>query len=847
MSRGLGLVCIFALAFTAWAEAVLPLSQLKNQGTINNHLYYLKDSQRQLQLEQILDKVNESSWHKSPTSVVNMGYSKAHYWVRLDVVNDGINTSDLVLEIGYPMLNTVEFYLLVDNQVDKKVITGNRYPFAQRDIAHRNFAFSLNLLANQRARVYLKVASESAIQLPLKLLSRDEFYADDQWDVAGKFGYYGIMLAMLLYNFFLLISLREKVYLYYVGFVFGLTGFMFCYHGFAAQYVWPQQPALAIFGVQSLLPVCVFFASLFAREFLQLSKNAPIANRAFQWVAALSAMNVAGIALLDYASSINLTFVCVSFGAIVSIIVGPYLWRKGIRYARLYTLAWLFMTTMGIAWVFNKIGLVPANYLIENGVALGAIAEALFLSLALADRLNYERNERYLAEVKLNYNATHHPVTSYPNRAFLSNWINQSRQHSQSWQLVLINLQRFSEVTKTLGHEKSDVLLRIISHNCNELLKNNSAAVCLDKQHQHYLSTLDDEHFAVIINKTDARQGPALVNALIAKLIEVVEFDGMPISTGGVVGIAPFAALDSGATSLLRQAQIALDHGLGSGDNITQYAPYLNPYSQRRLALAGELRHAISDGHLNLYFQPKVVMRTGQVNSMEALLRWQHPQHGFIAPDELVTIAEQLGFIDALTAWVINHAIDSVGKLQQQGHDLVVAVNISALNLKDKDFPQQVQQALTKHNVSSQHLALEVTESAMMDDPKSALVILKQLNQLGIRLAIDDYGTGYSSLAYIKQLPVQEIKIDRSFIEEVNHSKSDAIIVRTTVNMCHDLGLEVVAEGVETAAAMQVLQDMGCDYLQGYYYSKPLPLSEFCSWLAKRKNSQPDALPTAAS
>lgn len=238
-----------------------------------------------------------------------------------------------------------------------------------------------------------------------------------------------------------------------------------------------------------------------------------------------------------------------------------------------------------------------------------------------------------------------------------------------------------------------------------------------------------------------------------------------------------------------------------------------------------------------LVFQPKVRAQDGQPCGLEALLRWEHEQLGFIPPDEFIPIAEQTGIIHSLTEWVLQEASRHVSELRRMGYPLTVAINISAINLKEKDLVSRVRQVLKQHEIVSENITLEVTESALMENPEHALLILNELSGIGVRLSIDDFGTGYSSLAYLKKMPVQEIKIDRSFVMDMDRDRGDAIIVRTTVNMCHDLGLQVVAEGVETAESQEQLKGFGCDYLQGYLLSRPLKFPDLLKWLAERSGA----------
>jgi EAL domain-containing protein (putative c-di-GMP-specific phosphodiesterase class I) len=243
--------------------------------------------------------------------------------------------------------------------------------------------------------------------------------------------------------------------------------------------------------------------------------------------------------------------------------------------------------------------------------------------------------------------------------------------------------------------------------------------------------------------------------------------------------------------------------------------------------MMGELRQGLEKGQFKFYFQPKVDIARGKVTAVEALIRWVHPERGFMPPDLFIPLAEQTGNIGRLTAWVLETAIAQSRAWSEKGIDVRIAVNLSARDLMNRHLPDMIAVLLAKHGVGHERLILEITESAIMEDPVHAVGVLKALNGMGLTLSIDDYGTGYSSLAYLKSLPVQEIKIDKSFVLKLASSPGDEILVRSTIDLGHNLGLKVTAEGIEDAASMAILDAYGCETGQGYFISKPLPAAEF--------------------
>jgi EAL domain-containing protein (putative c-di-GMP-specific phosphodiesterase class I) len=311
------------------------------------------------------------------------------------------------------------------------------------------------------------------------------------------------------------------------------------------------------------------------------------------------------------------------------------------------------------------------------------------------------------------------------------------------------------------------------------------------------------------------------------------------------IGIAlwPYHADDTDA--LLSRAEVAMYTSKRRHDGPNVYDTKLDAASSQTLSLLTELRHAVDHGELRLYLQPKLGLETARIVGAEALMRWQHPQRGLLPPMDFIPFAEQTGFVRVLTMWIFEEAARQWKVLQESGLQLTLSVNLSTRDLLDQELPQKFDALLLRHQVPAEAFCLEITESAIMDDPERALGTLERLHALGFRLSIDDFGTGYSSLAYLKRLPVDELKIDKSFVLSMERDLDDARIVRSTIDLAHGLGLSVVAEGVENAQSWELLRALRCDEAQGFHMSRPLPADEFLRWsmLWAARHAQP-ALPS---
>jgi EAL domain-containing protein (putative c-di-GMP-specific phosphodiesterase class I) len=296
------------------------------------------------------------------------------------------------------------------------------------------------------------------------------------------------------------------------------------------------------------------------------------------------------------------------------------------------------------------------------------------------------------------------------------------------------------------------------------------------------------------------------------------------------IGICIYPEHGTNPDLLMQRADMAMSAAKGANLGVATFKPEYDRYSPRRLAMMGELRKAIRDNDLTLFYQPKIEIASGRAVAVEALVRWTHPGFGKIPPNEFIPMAERTGMIKPLTQWVINQALGQCASWLNKGITLDMAINLSAWDLGDIRLPERIGQMLEAWGLESRCLVLEITETAVMADPELSSTILGQLDEMGVRISVDDYGTGYSSLAYIKRLPLEELKIDQSFVHDMASAEYDATIVRSTVALAHNLGLSVVAEGVEDLETLQLLESLGCDKVQGYYLSRPLPANDLEEW-----------------
>ena len=401
--------------------------------------------------------------------------------------------------------------------------------------------------------------------------------------------------------------------------------------------------------------------------------------------------------------------------------------------------------------------------------------------------------------------------------------------------VLLMDLDRFKEVNDTLGHTYGDQLL-------SDLGPRLQSAIGADGQ----VARLGGDEFGILPGVGVSRL-PALETAtarLVHAVAEPFEVDELSLEVGASIGVARYPQDGEDSQALLRCADIAMYAAKEAQTDVRFYAAHQNDHSMRRLSLLSGIRRALAGDELVVHYQPILDLERRQVIGAEALVRWDHPEHGLIAPGLFVHSVEQSGLIGPLTRRVLQTAINGCAQWRRDGREMSVSVNLSVRNLLDRDLPHDIERLLAEHDLPAAALQLEITESMIMSDPERAMATVGRLSKLGVRLSVDDFGTGYSSLANLRRLPINELKIDRSFVSPMLEDESDLIIVRSTINLGHDLGLRIVAEGVEDGPTLERLTTLGCDLAQGYHLSRPLAGPDFDRWLARTPRDGTPAVKT---
>lgn len=497
--------------------------------------------------------------------------------------------------------------------------------------------------------------------------------------------------------------------------------------------------------------------------------------------------------------------------------------RKHQLYASWKFLAGLILFfIVGYLLFLNMVLKAPASTL-EMIVAAILFGGAIFVIMVVRLSLASIRLSEHLAGLE-RHRALHDELTELPNRALaeerLDHGLQIAKRHGKTLAFLLMDLVRFKEINDSLGHFYGDYVLQEVAHRMRGVVRESDT-----------LARFGGDEFSMVLPDTTLEQAVMISMKIAAAIDQPFMVEGHSLKVAISIGIAMYPDHGADSETLVQRADVAMYE---AKRNDVIYAVFKHEQHRttfNRLVLIGELRDAINNNDLILNYQPKISIRDKALIGVEALARWRHPERGLIGPDDFVALAEQAGLCKPFTNLILAKALEQCAKWQQAGYHIPVSVNLSIKNLHDLDFPDDVAILLNKWQVQPEMLLLEITESCIVIDQDRVVKVIAELRKMGLQLSIDDFGTGYSSIAYLKNFPAQEIKIDKSFITDMLQNDDNALIVKSTIEMVHNIGRKVVAEGVEDEETMQLLLELGCDMIQGFHLCRPLADHELRQWL----------------
>jgi len=472
-----------------------------------------------------------------------------------------------------------------------------------------------------------------------------------------------------------------------------------------------------------------------------------------------------------------------------------------------------------VLWILNTMPFVFAFWGQYVSFILSREASTMIIDQTCELRAQTERIQKKAA-----HEATHDSLTGLPNRTLFIDRLQQAahtaKRDGSIFAVFILDVDRFKEVNDTLGHYNGDRLLKQIALRLSGIIRESDT-----------LARIGGDEFGFILPRLKKQANVKKIAHKIRKSF-VIPFalESLSLEVTVSIGTTIYPEHGRDADTLIQRADVAMYVAKQDNLGLAVYSKKFDANSPHRLTLTGELRHAIENDELVLHYQPKVISETSQLHTVEALVRWEHPTNGFMPPNEFIPLAERTGLIEDLTIWVLRKSLKQCSTWHKANLSTGVAVNISSQCLLNPQFPEILTGLLASYNFPAEFLIMEITETSVMLDPERSLAILNHIKTMGVRLSIDDFGTGYSSLAYLKKLPVSELKIDKSFVMDMLTSENDATIVNATIQLGHNLGLEVVAEGVEDQETFDQLRKMGCDLQQGFFISKPVPAEKLFAW-----------------
>jgi diguanylate cyclase (GGDEF)-like protein len=488
-------------------------------------------------------------------------------------------------------------------------------------------------------------------------------------------------------------------------------------------------------------------------------------------------------------------------------------------------------------FVISYMALALFSVLVVMGFGkYGVASVAIFLAPLLFARQMFQRthslqkatDELAVKQAENEYQALHDSLTGMPNRMFfhqrLLEVIESARANDSKMAVILMDLDHFKEINDTLGHHFGDMLLQEIGPRMSSVLRDNDL-----------MARLGGDEFGIVLPDLPNEEiAIRVADRVLEELEQPVSVEGLALDVAGSLGIALFPMQAEDAETLLRRADVAMYVAKENGGGYEVYQDSFDVHNPQRLTLIGQVRPALETGEFVMYYQPKVRLMDGRVAGAEALIRWEHPTLGLVPPDEFIPLVEKTVLLRPLTHYVAESVLKQWREWAGMGIRIPISINVSPRSLLDADFPDSIQSLLREYDVPPAYLRIELTEGFLMGDSGRSIAVLDALSNVGVGLSIDDFGTGYSSLSYLKRLPIEEIKIDRAFVMQMHVDANDFMIVRATVDLGRNLGLRVVAEGVEDLATFDRLADFGCDEAQGYYVSRPISAVEFTRWLSVR-------------
>ena len=827
------------------ADAVVVQDDQYEYYNLDAYLSYLVDGSGRVTLR---DALASDHWLRNTSGgVLNFGFAEQAVWLQVPLVITSPPHRRWYLVIPYPLLQNVKLYLLRQPQGTLVWQTDLRaLRSGEQRLRANKLAFQLPEQLQGQFTVLLRVQSSTSLQIPVELWSRD-YLVERQILEASLWGvYFGVILALLLYNSFLFISMADITYGFYVLAMLSLGGLMLAISGLGGNYLWPTRAY-----TREVLAISAGFSQFwllcFCLSFLGGDRLRPVIRWALKLMCLVNLLIVAAVFWVPESGA----FLAGCAGLVTVALVmlaGVTALFSGVEIARYFVFASAALAVGALLYLATVFGLLEPSTLTNHALQAGSMVEALLFSFALAHRIKEERRHKLIAMAKMEaaqqatvqvqeqalQQALHDPITRFPNEALLQKRLNEmvgSRAEYDSFALVLLYFPQFRDISSSMGRRLAEDMFTSIIERINGELNNDVQSIAIEAQPPAQVAVTEFGSLACLVRMG---QGYRPVRDFVSRVMQIhggaVEVAGTAAHIKSYCGVAMYPKHGERPDLLMQHASAALDYGRRVREVLTIYSSDIDAFGRRRLAMMGELLNAIRDRELELYLQPQFDCRRNEVWGVEVLLRWNSAKFGVVPPVEFIEVAEEAGQMAQLTRFVITESFALLREFNAAGHILSLSINLSVQNLMEAKLISFITAEADKQGINLHDVVFEVTETSSTENFNLVIDNLNQLASIGCHIALDDYGTGYSSLAYLSRLPIHELKIDRSFIVQMEHKESDYRIVDNTIKLARALQLQTVAEGVETQAALDSLVRLGCDRVQGFYLARPMPVSQFRQW-----------------
>lgn len=825
------LVFIFNNVWTFIAN-IDKLSINESSTQITSEFSYYIDHENSLDVKK-LSALKGSKTLFTPSLANDIPYDLGHqsYWVKINIRNNTSKNQKLILHADNSMLAFFDVYEANKNLSLIEILSQQKPTLEQETLLDVFPHLGFDVQSNSDVQLIAHVKSNGPPNVPLNLYYKDNF--DKRIDyVQIVYGIFiGIILLMSAYNFVLYFAIKDKVYLVYIGYLLssfivlaGLTGYGYLIFSKSIQY----------FVHEYLLFIdyfLIFFLLLFSLYFLRydLIKDALYK---FSITSSIVLMVIAIFSLsFDQISQTKLFFSIQPLFYFLSLFIIFKRLSKDFAWARFYFISWIPFLTGAAIQPLVLLNYVDSTFLTRNAFLFAVMIEVSFMAFALAERMRRNDQDRI-------HDISYHDFTNLPRKSMLESAINELQKSNNSdFSVLVIKPEHIEQISLYIDDQAHAALFKRLSKRLSSLFIYNDAVVELSSNHEK-ICYLENNCLAIVINNQKNQQELSVLVKSIQQLVcETFQIDDLKLPLSAVIGIANYPDHGTKNSLLINHALLAVNDAQHIYGRWSYYQSDKSDQTNHLLKLATDLKEAIEQDTLEIYHQPQIDLKTLRVCSNECLIRWNHPSEGFISPVVFIPLAEDLGLINQLTLWVIKRSL-AQHKQVLENHNHMVSINISGKDIAHEHFFNNALTIIENSEVPAEKIILELTESASISHNQQSLDLIQKFSDLGFTISIDDFGTGYSSMAQVSHLPFQELKVDRLFVENVNDDKKRKTIAEATVKMAKGLGLEVVAEGINSQEDEDTLRSFGCDIGQGYYYAKPMPIEDYLEWLAGQNNGR---------